>query len=123
MATRVSKADQAESIAKLREWLKPGDEVWTVLRHCSESGMLRVIQVVKLEAKPPEAGVVFPIWMGYHVARALGWGYDDQREGVRVTGVGMDMGFHLIYALSWALWGEEGGHGEDAGYALKQRWL
>ena len=37
------------------------------------------------------------------------------RDGVRVVGCGMDMGFDLVYRLSMELYGD--------GYALNARWL
>lgn len=39
-------ADQALACAELRKLLKPGDTVYTVLRHVSSSGMFRVIDLV-----------------------------------------------------------------------------
>ena len=39
-------------------------------------------------------------------------------RGIRLNGVGMDMGFHLVYTLSRQLF-----EGEDAGYQLRHRWL
>jgi hypothetical protein len=35
-----------EAIAQLREWIKPGDTVYTIVRHVSRSGMQRTIGVV-----------------------------------------------------------------------------
>jgi hypothetical protein len=37
------------------------------------------------------------------------------RNGIRVGGCGMDMGFHLVYTLSRALF--------DDGYYVKHEWL
>lgn len=34
--TKAQKQEQADAIAKLREWLKPGDTVYTVLEHVSQ---------------------------------------------------------------------------------------
>lgn len=39
-------------------------------------------------------------------------------RGIRLNGVGMDMGFHLVYTLSRQLF-----EGEDADYQLRHRWL
>lgn len=39
-------AHRAEKVAQLREVLKPGDTVYTVLRHAAPSGMFRVIDLV-----------------------------------------------------------------------------
>ena len=130
--------ERQEAIERLKEWVKPGDTLWTQIKHVSRSGMSRVIQVVKLENNEPS-------WLGYNIALALGWSYDRQREGVRVGGCGMDMGFHLVYELSHVLWpdgwtciGKEcrsskhqgadfqkriKGEVHKDGYALNQRWL
>jgi hypothetical protein len=43
MSTRISKADRAQSVAQLREWVKPGDTVYCILRHVARSGMSRDI--------------------------------------------------------------------------------
>lgn len=49
------------------------------------------------------------------VALVLGWRYNDRHGTVVVGGCGMDMGFHLVYSLSQALYG----HGD----ALVKEWL
>ena len=41
--------------------------------------------------------------------------YDSKREGVKVGGAGMDMGFHLVYNLAAVLF--------DDGYALEHKWI
>jgi hypothetical protein len=138
---RLTKAQQDEredSIERLREWLKPGDTVHTILRHVSSSGMQRSISAVKLENSDV-------IDLDYHVSRVLEYRFDDRRGGLKVGGCGMDMGFHLVYSLSRALYGDgyectgkgcqssfhQGEHWEDFtsepvhkdGYALNHRWL
>lgn len=129
----VSKSGRQEAIARLREWVKPGDTLYTNLKHVSRSGMQRTIQIIKIENNEPT-------YIGWTAAEALGWSYDGRREGVKVAGCGMDMGFHLVYELSATLFpggyipadaGEKyGRNGADAsardpdgGYALKHRWL
>ena len=132
-----AKSERAEAVARLREWLKPGDTVYCVLRHVSRSGMSRVIQVVK-----PEGDDM--VYLGYNVAAAIDAPYDRKREGVKMGGCGMDMGFALVYELAHALWpdgyeciGEKcpsndhvngdrnygPHHHNSGGYALKSRWL
>lgn len=101
---------QADAIGRLKAWLKPGDKVWCILRHRSASGMLRVIQIVKMESASERFS-----YLGYNAATALGWRYSREHEGVKVQGCGMDMGFHLVYTLSSVLFGD--------GYALKSEWL
>ena len=104
----VSKKEQQLAIERLRKWIRPGDTIYCILRHVSRSGMMRVIDLVKVG----EDGEILNI--GYNAALALGWPYDRRREGVRVSGTGMDMGFHLVYSLGHALFG---------GAALNHRWL
>lgn len=87
--------DQARD--ELRKIIKPGDTVYTILRHVSRSGMSRIIDcyiIVKNE----------PRWIGRLVADALDWTYTDKnRGGLRVGGCGMDMGYHVVSSLSYAL--------------------
>lgn len=105
-----------EQLDHLRQWYPKGSTVYTVLRHVSKSGMSRVIGLVAID--PDYAGttnepiVRFP---NYAAATVLGMKEDRQREGVKVQGGGMDMGFHLAYNLGQVLYGD--------GYALKHRWL
>lgn len=103
----VSKKAQQEARERLRKWVKPGDTIYCILRHVSSSGMTRVIDLATVND-----GEILSI--GYDAALALGWPYDRRREGVRVPGTGMDMGFHLVDSLGHALFG---------GAALKHRWL
>ncbi len=84
--------------------------------------------------------------LGFNVAQALGYKWDDERGGLRVGGAGMDMGYHVVYSLSSVLFrdravclGEKncpsndhfngdrdytkGKRHGDAGYQLKHQWL
>lgn len=100
-------------IAALRKAFRPGTEIFTILRHRSKSGMYRAIDVYTFERNQPCR------WT-YTVAKALGWRYDKRHEALGVCGCGMDMGFHIINSLSYALHGHKR---ERAGYTLKHRWL
>jgi hypothetical protein len=106
--TAQATAERMEMIERLRAEIPAGSTVYTVLRHVSSTGMNRVIGVVVLTDNEPR-------FYSYHAAKALGWTLDSRREGVKVGGCGMDMGFHLVYSLSRVL------HGD--GYALNHRWL
>jgi hypothetical protein len=99
----MKKADREreEAITRLREWITPGDTLYCVLRSCSRSGMSRIIDLQGF--KPTTTGELQHFSYGYNAALALGWGYDRKREGVKVGGCGMDMGFHLVYSLSSVL--------------------
>ena len=143
MTTKAQIAEQAEAIAKLREWIKPGDTVHTILRHVSTSGMSRSISLVHMGGDGREPIGDFT----YLAARAMGDKIDQKNGGIKVGGGGMDMGFALVYALSYRLYRDDFtciGDGcpandhsnpphpariagsmqhSDAGYALRQRWL
>lgn len=135
-------AEKAEAIERLREYIKPGDTIHTQMKHCSKSGMLRVIQLIKLEANPD--GSVSTFYLGSLAARAMGDRYDREREGIRIGGCGMDMGAALVYNLSYTLWpkgyecygdkcrSNDHSNGDqdrtphlhkDGGYCLSQKWL
>lgn len=97
---------------KLREWLKPGATVYTVLKHVSKSGMSRRISALIVH---PEGDVMNVSSLVSDVLKLK------FHEGsVVVGGCGMDMGFHLVYCLSSTLFLDRG---NDSGYTLKHRWL
>lgn len=93
--TKSERAERDEALAKLREWIKPGDTVQTILRHVSRSGMQREISVVI-----NRDGEVFNA--DYFVGAALGmrWG---KHGGLVTQGCGIDMGFHIVHNLGYAL--------------------
>jgi hypothetical protein len=120
-----ARTEQIEAIKELRELLKPGETVYTILRHVSASGMSRVIDLFIMRGNEPRR-------ITWSVAQALGYAYDQKREGLRVSGCGMDMGFHVVYSLARVIFndrviyqkkatGQVGSN--DAGYLLNQRWM
>lgn len=98
----MSTTEQSEAVAELRSIVRPGDEVNTILRHVSASGMMRHISLLKgtrnLDLLVSRAGV--------------GEGYKLKYDGIKVSGCGMDMGFSLVYDLSALLYG----YGSKRGY-------
>jgi hypothetical protein len=131
MAKSKAVAERDEARADLLALLKPGDAVYTVLRHVSRSGMYRVLDVFIIRDNKPRR-------ISWTVSRALGWRYDARHDGVGVGGAGMDMGFHLVYSLGLALFGSgdacaalgyhvgrngDTGPETEGGYLLNQRWL
>jgi hypothetical protein len=114
---RYSKTQVEEATAELRRICPPGTAVYTVLRHVSRSGMLR-----KIKLHIVRKGVV--IGIGWYAARILRAPIDGD-HAVTVTGCGMDMGFHAVNALSYALHGYrpkgDGAASEAAGGRLKPR--
>jgi hypothetical protein len=125
------KLSKAKQKAHDKQWalyqlndIKPSDAIYTLVKRVSSSGMSRSIGVYRVIE-----GDIQDI--SYFVANALGWKLSKD-GGVTVGGCGMDMGFHLVYSLSWVLFpnGTTEPHGTrngepdcDGGYALKHKWL
>ena len=108
--SKLTKAQQAErdlAILTLREMFPPNTTVTVLLRHVSQSGMSRAISVLHNERD-----------VSWLVARATGFKFNQRWGGLTVTGCGMDIGFHLVYSLSRALYGEPGAYvcNGDRGY-------
>lgn len=128
--------ERTEALDRLRGWLKPGDTVYTILRHVSKSGMQREVGVVIQR----DGDFLHP---NYAVSQAIGVRLG-KRDGVIMNGCGTDMGFEVVYNLGRALWPEgvpcagpncpsnDHSNGDrnhephvhnDGGYALRHRWL
>lgn len=90
-----TKKEIEEARAHLLRYLKPGDTLYTVLRHVSSSGMSRRIDVYKLNGGEPD-------YLSGWVGAILGLRVHD-KGGLVVGGCGMDMGFHVVSNLSRAL--------------------
>lgn len=110
---RVPKHEQDEALSRLRGWLKPGDTVYTILRHVSSSGMSRDISAVFIKPNTKDGQSIYDL--DYNAQVALGWP-SAKGAGIRVGGCGMDMGFHMVYSLSsrmfpdgFGIVGEKGG--------------
>lgn len=113
-------AERAEWVSEMREILgraatdRDGNVVvYTILRHVTRSGMSRSITCfVVVDGEP---------WtLDYRVSKILGWRTDERHGGIRVSGCGMDMGFHLVYSLSRSVYSADE---SDPGYKLKHRWM
>lgn len=94
------------------EWVENaphGAEIYLILRHVSQSGMSRVIDMVVFRNGQPR----------YLHSLAddprFTFRYDSRRDGFKVQGAGMDMGFHLVYSLGQSFKGD--------GYYFTHRWL
>lgn len=116
---KVTKAEYERALrdnarADLRKQLKPGATVYTVLRRQSASGMMRHISLVVAG----DGGKVEDIT--WQVARALERTMDRDTGGIREGGGGMDMGFHLVYALGRALYPDGFGIEGDNGFTKRR---
>lgn len=99
--TKKQSVERQEAIDSLRETLKPGMTVYTILRHVSRSGMQREISLKLI-------GGDGALDLDWRAARAIGLRIG-KHNGIIVGGCGMDMGFHLVYSLSATLF--RGGFG------------
>ena len=133
--TKAQQAERDEARAELQKILRPGAIVYTVLRgEPSRSGMRRKISLLAVVGGELRD-------LSYYAALVLGYRQDLRHGGLIVGGCGMDMGYHLVNSLSYALHGytskgadaleavERGvpftprpGHFR-AGYSLQHRWI
>lgn len=147
--TKKQKDDERdEAIKRLRELIKPGDTLVTVMRHRSASGMSRAIDVYMFspgkardrfdKTLRPSARVSW-LWLSYNVAKACGFTFSKTREAIVIGGCGMDMGFQIVYTLGRVLFPKGGSlkhspreaqerragkaRETDGGYLLSHRWL
>ena len=122
---KYSKSEKQEALEKLKSWIKKGDTLHTTTKHVSRSGMMRHISVKHLKATDNPERPVNVSNYDYHVARVLDLPEAPNYQGVKIGGCGMDMGFHLVYSLSRALFKDEpkGESDRDHGYWINQEWL
>lgn len=113
-----------EARAVLLGYCPKGSTVFNVLEHVTASGMTRYIKSYVFEPaswmnSSPRAQKATPgmtdIFLSGYIATLLDRKRPANRDGVKVVGCGMDMGFDLVYRLSMELYGD--------GYALNARWL
>jgi|TARA_S200002703_G_scaffold56765_1_gene49501 hypothetical protein len=104
----MKREEEERIISHLEEMFPKGSTAFTEVTKVSKSGMSRHIKIMRPYNDEVEN-------LSWYVAKLLGWTYKDNTRSIFVRGCGMDMGFHVIYTLAQALYGD--------GYALKQRWL
>lgn len=118
--TKAQAAERAEAVATLRKMLPKGSTVYCVLRHVSKSGMSRRIDFYKINRKRGDLS-----FLSGYIATVLGYKRHGD-DGLVIGGCGMDMGFHVVHSLSYALHGmkNHGGEGSKrSGYTLECRWI
>ena len=100
--------EHEKAVASLRNKLRPGMTVYTVLRSVSASGMSRCLDLYCIH----QGEIIRLTWSA---AKALDQTYDTKKQALRVNGCGMDMGFDAVHTLAQVLFGD--------GDALKHSWL
>lgn len=122
--TEAKRRLKQEAAAELRKLLKPGCTVYGIVRHVSASGMSRRIDFYKIKGNEP-------YFLTGMIGRVLDLKHSSQ-GGLVVGGCGMDMIFHVVSSLGYALWpnGTKTPHGTRngepdtcGGYALKSAQL
>ena len=98
-----------ELTQELRKVLKKDQTIYTILRSVSASGMMRTIDMFYIKDNN-----AIKIHYGTNKVFYLGK-RDGKKEGYRVSGCGMDMGFHLVSGLSRHLFNDD--------YYLKHQWF
>ena len=112
----VTDYNKDEAISYLKTILTPGQIVYTVLRSVSASGMSRKIDLLIVNN-----GNIQNI--NFYVLQSEGSSTEKWEKGVTANGCGMDMGFNLVYNLSYRLFNDPNNKESDAGYKLKHQWL
>lgn len=111
MTTKFTKAEQAEALETLKDTLKDVDRLYTILRHVSSSGMSRVISVAYVNS----AGEIDTLdWLIAKAGIYSRTPISSKHDGLKVSGVGMDMGYDVVYTISRLVLGND---------SLKQYWL
>lgn len=79
---------------ELAKYFVDGATIYTIIRKVSSSGMSRNIDVYAIVNNRP-------VYLSGYIAKVLGWPMAD--KGIRVSGCGMDMGFHLVSTTAQTL--------------------
>jgi len=111
MNKRLTKSEKATAKQQAREQLtkmiRDGDTVYTVLNHVSSSGMSRRIScfIAVPDTNNCNNGRPYIQNISYYVARALDYRRNEHDGGIVIGGCGMDMGYHIVNSLEYALFG------------------
>lgn len=122
---------KANAIASLKKRLRPGDTVYHTVKHVSKSGMSRKITFFIADRKKKITCI------NWELSHALEYTRDKSNGALKVSGCGMDMGFHVVYSLGRVLFpkgfklpkgrhgrnGDTSGYDKDGGYALHSEWI
>jgi len=90
--TKRQSLEREEARKELLTILKPGDTVYCILRHVSRSGMSREISFRTVDR---DVTYLFALVGDYRRGT---------RDGLKVQGAGMDMGFAVVYDVSRRLY-------------------
>jgi hypothetical protein len=74
-----------------------GRPLLAIVNSVARSGMSRRIELYTTDEKGNFDRI------GYHVAHVIGWPYSVDKGGILVSGCGMDMVFHTVSTLNYAM--------------------
>ena len=119
------RAERQKAVDHLRKLLPKGSTVYTVLRQVSASGMSRRIDLYTFKPGAEPGSEPVKLYLSGYVATS--GQYRRHKHGaIVVGGCGMDMGYHLVSNLSYALHGYDNHKGEGSdksGYTLRHEWI
>jgi thiamine pyrophosphate-dependent acetolactate synthase large subunit-like protein len=105
---RLTKEEKQIAYNNLKEYVKEGDTIYTIVKKVAPSGMSRQMAVIVRT----DTGISNISWW---VARALGYRMCKGRDCFSISGCGQDMGFAVAYDIGAELFGD--------GYKVKHSWL
>ena len=119
----MSNNDKRDAIMRLRKLAPKGSTIYCVLRHVSRSGMSRRISFYAIHK-----GEL--VYLDGYIARLGHFKLHPTKDGLKVDGCGMDMGFHVVYSTARQVWKgcKPSPRGRlmsqtDMGYEWKSAWL
>ena len=122
--------DKQDTIKTLKKMLKPGDTIYTITRHVSQSGMLRRISAYAIKNNKP-------VYLDGYIEHLDIAKRHNRKDGLVIKGCGMDMHFWLVYELWSVLFpkgfklakgqygrnSDDSGFDKDGGYAFRKESL
>lgn len=106
--TTIKERERDEARAELRELMEGHDQIVTIFRGRSQSGMTRWLDVYALHNDDLYR-------LTWTISRAFGIDYDRRRDALKFSGCGYSMTTEVTYALSRLLGGD--------GYTIRAREL
>lgn len=105
--------EQQAAAERLKKRLTPGDTVYLILKHTSQTGMTRVITLLQFATDGRDKALI--LHLSHDAATATGMRHDPTRDGVKVSSGSIEAGSHLVACLGQSLFGDSN--------ALKAEWL
>ena len=102
-------ANPSSSEEWLKKYLQKGDTIYTICRHVSRSGMMRHIAFYIMRDNHPYC-------INDDVAEVMGLKFNKHYDALKVSGCGMDVGYHIVHNLSRKLF-------DDGYYLAQNRWM